>query len=265
MRKTFLTIVCTLCAGFLFAGNAGTSGVYECGTWLQLVATPFEDYHFVEWSDGNVDSVRMIEVNEDATYIAYFAANCEEYANWPVVALYDWLLMVNAREINEMGYYISPENVTWYRVVGEPDDMHNAFPQDDQVVIRGSYYLTLAKNLQNTGNYYAVVDVSNAQGMLCDGLMRTVIVNYSGNGRNATHQVKLLPNCTLPGQQLKLVGLDPNEVTTIQIFSATGQLVNTYTCSDTQFLFLAEFVAGCYHVKVSSPTITQVLKYLVRN
>ena len=225
MRKTFLTIVCTLCAGFLFAGNAGTSGVYECGTWLQLVATPFDDYHFVEWSDGNVEPVRTVEVNEDATYIAYFAANCEEYANWPVVALYDWLLMVNVTAINQMGYYISPANVTWYRVVGEPDDMHNAFPQDDQVVIRGSYYLTLAQNLQNTGNYYAVVDVSNAQGMLCDGLMRTVIINYSGGGK--APQLSLLPNYASPGQQIKLVGLNPNEEITIQVFSATGLLVRT--------------------------------------
>ena len=263
MRKTFLTIVCTLCAGFLFAGNAGTSGVYECGTWLQLVATPFDDYHFVEWSDGNVEPVRTVEVNEDATYIAYFAANCEEYANWPVVALYDWLLMVNVTAINQMGYYISPANVTWYRVVGEPDDMHNAFPQDDQVVIPGSYYLTLAKNLQNTGNYYAVVDVSNAQGMLCDGLMRTVIINYSGGGK--APQLSLLPNYASPGQQIKLVGLNLNEKTTVQVFSATGQLVRTFVCEDTQLVFPAEYIAGCYQVKVSSPSINQVLKYLVRN
>lgn len=263
MRKTFLTIVCTLFAGFLFAGNAGTSGVYECGTWLQLVATPFDDYHFVEWSDGNVEPVRTVEVNEDAIYIAYFAANCEEYANWPVVALYDWLLMVNVSAIYGMGYYISPANVTWYRVVGEPDDMHNAFPQDDQVVIRGSYYLTLAKNLQNTGNYYAVVDVSNAQGMLCDGLMRTVIINYS-NGSKAP-QLSLLPNYASPGQQIKLIGLNPNEETTVQVFSATGQLVRTFVCEDTQLVFPAEYTAGCYQVKVSSPSINQVLKYLVRN
>lgn len=263
MRKTFLTIVCTLFAGFLFAGNAGTSGVYECGTWLQLVATPFDDYHFVEWSDGNVEPVRTVEVNEDATYIAYFAANCEEYANWPVVALYDWLLMVNVSAIYGMGYYISPANVTWYRVVGEPDDMHNAFPQDDQVVIRGSYYLTLAKNLQNTGNYYAVVDVSNAQGMLCDGLMRTVIINYSNGGK--VPQLSLLPNYASPGQQIKLIGLNPNEETIVQVFSATGQLVRTFVCEDTQLVFPAEYIAGCYQVKVSSPSINQVLKYLVRN
>ena len=262
MRKTFLTIICALCAGFLFARNAGTSGVYECGTWLQLVATPFDDYHFVEWSDGNVESVRTVEVNEDATYIAYFAANCEEYANWPVVALYDWLLMVNVTAINQMGYYISPANVTWYRVVGEPDDMHNAFPQDDQVVIKASYYLTLAKNLQNTGQYYAVVDVSNAKGMLCDGLMRTVIIDYS-NGEK-THKLKLLPNYALPGQQLELVGLNPNETTTIQIFSTTGQLIRTFVCEEARFFFPAEQTAGCYHVKVSSPTVNHVLKYLVQ-
>lgn len=263
MRKTFLTIVCTLCAGFLFAENAGTSGVYECGTWLQLVAAPFDDYHFVEWSDGNVEPVRTVEVNEDATYIAYFAANCEEYANWPVVTLYDWLLMVNVTAINQMGYYISPANVTWYRVVGEPDDMHNAFPQDDQVVIRGSYYLTLAKNLQNTGNYYAVVDVSNAQGMLCDGLMRTVIINYSG--KTSTQQIALIPNYAHPNQALRLQGLNPNETTTIQVYSTAGQLVRTFVCEDTQLVFPAEYTAGCYQVKVSSLSINQVLKYLVRN
>ena len=263
MRKTFLTILCTLCAGFLFAGNAGTSGVYECGTWLQLVATPFDDFHFVEWSDGNVEQVRTIEVNEDATYIAYFADNCEEYANWPVVALYDWLLMVNVAAINEMGYYFSPQNVTWYRVVGEPDDMHNDFPQNDQVVVRDSYYLTLARNLQNTGSYYAVVDVSNAQGMLCDGLMRTVIINYSGNGGKAP-QLNLLPNCALPGQQLKLVGLIPNETTTIQVFSTAGQLMHTYTCDNEQFLFPAEIVSGCYHLRISSPSVQEVIKYVVK-
>ena len=70
MKQTFLTILYTLCAGFLYAGNSGTSGVYECGTWLQLKATPFNDFHFVKWSDGNVEPIRMVEVNEDATYIA---------------------------------------------------------------------------------------------------------------------------------------------------------------------------------------------------
>jgi len=234
-----------------------------CGEWLTIEAHPFEDYVFVKWSDDNTDSVRTIQVNEDATYIAYFAAKCEEYANWPVVALYDWLLMVNVRAINNMGYYISPQNVTWYRVVGEPDDMHNVFPQDDQVIIRDSYYLTLDKNLQGTGSYYAVVDVANAQGMLCDGLMRTVIINYSGSSQS--NRLALMPTIALPNQQLKIVGLNPNETTTIQIYSTAGQLVRTMICEgETQYLFAAEQVAGCYHVRISSLTVSQVIKYLVK-
>lgn len=265
MRKTFLTIICTLCAGFLFAGNAGTSGVYECGTWLQLVATPFDDFHFVEWSDGNVDSVRMIEVNEDATYIAYFADNCEEYANWPVVALYDWLLMVDVKQINQMGYYFTPANVTWYRVVGEADDMHNDFPQDDQIVTTGSYYLTLNQNLSGTGNYYAVVDVSNAQGMLCDGLMRSVIIQYASK---ASHKsaLALMPSVARPGQDLKIVGLNPNESAEIYVYSAAGQLVEVMqSTGQTTFYFPAQYTAGSYQVKVVSPSHNQVLRYIVHN
>ena len=263
MKQTFLTILYTLCAGFLYAGNSGTSGVYECGTWLQLKATPFNDFHFVKWSDGNVEPIRMVEVNEDATYIAYFADNCEEYANWPVVALYDWLLMVNVRAINEMGYFLSPANVTWYRVIGEPDDMHNAFPQDDQVVVRGSYYLTLDKNLKGTGSYYAVVDVSNAQGMVCDGLMRSVIINYSG--KTSTQQIALIPNYAHPNQALRLQGLNPHETTTIQVYSTAGQLLHSYTTGGEQFVFPAEGTAGCYHVRIQSDSYQTTIKYVVYN
>ncbi len=256
-----LYILSLLCFCLLVRAEVRTD--IPCGEWLTIEAHPFEDYTFVKWSDGNTDSVRSIQVNEDATYIAYFAAKCEEYANWPVVVLYDWLLMVNVSEINAMGYYFAPSNVTWYRVVGEPDDMHTYFPQDDQVLSRGSYYLTLDINLQGTGSYYAVVDVSNAQGQFCDGLMRTVIINYSGSSHSS--QVALTPTYTRPGQQLKLIGMEPNETTTIQVFSSAGQLVHTYTCKDSQYFFPAEYVAGCYYVRVSSPSVSQVLKYLVRN
>ncbi len=260
--KRLLYITSLLCFCLFCQAEVRTDVL--CGDWLTIEAHPYDDYIFVGWSDGNTDSIRSIQVNEDATYIAYFAAKCEEYANWPVVALYDWLLMVNVQAIKQMGYYISASNVKWYRVVGEPDDMHNAFPQDDQVVANNSLYLTLDRNLQGTGSYYAVVDVSNAQGKLCDGLMRTVIINYSGSGKKAP-QVDLLPTCAQPGQQLKLVGLYPNETTTVQVFSAAGQLIRSYICEDAEFFFPAEYTAGCYQVRVASSSVNQVLKYLVRN
>lgn len=259
MMKRNLYILFLLC--FCLHLQAGVRREVPCGEWITIEAHPVADYHFVKWSDGDTDSVRSIQVHEDATYIAYFAANCLDYANWPVVALYDWLLTINVQEINDQGYYFSPNNVTWYRVVGEPDDMHDVFPQDDRVMATG-YYLTLAQNLNGTGDYYAVVDVADAQGKLCSGLMRTMIISYSGNVH--APQIALMPTIATSGQSLKLVGLNPAEETTVQVYSMMGQLLHTYTCEDMQFFFDAEHTAGCYLVNVSSATIKQTTKYFVR-
>ena len=188
MMKRTLYILSLLC--FCLLLQAEVRRDVPCGEWITIEAHPLADYHFVKWSDGDTDSIRSIQVHEDAKYIAYFAANCLDYANWPVVALYDWLLTVNVKAINDQGYYFSPSDVTWYKVVGEPDDMHDVFPQDDIVMATG-YYLTLAQNFQGTGDYYAVVDVADAQGRLCSGLMRTIIISYSGNTR--APQIALMP------------------------------------------------------------------------
>lgn len=262
MRKFFSIILSIAGVCVLHSENMPQAMRVDCGSWVQLVATPYEDYHFVEWSDHNTEPTRLLQVNEDAHYIAYFAANCEEYANWPVVALYDWLLMLNVQAINDMGYYVSPAAVTWYRVVGTPDDMHTAFPQDDQLIGQG-YYLTLAQNLQGTGDYYAVADVSDAQGMLCDGLMRSVIIRYS-HGEKA-QQVVLTPNRVNAGALMQLRGLNPEEETHIRIYSSTGQLIADYLSSGTDtYPLQAAYAAGCYQVQVVSPTLSQTLRYIVQ-
>ncbi len=262
--KSFLIIAIT-CLMFFCPLKAEEHTGVVCGSWIEIAAHPFKDFHFVKWSDENTDSIRQIQVHEDATYIAFFAANCEEYANWPVVALYDWLLMVDVRQINQMGYYFTPANVTWYRVVGEADDMHNDFPQDDQIVTTGSYYLTLNQNLSGTGNYYAVVDVSNAQGMLCDGLMRSVIIQYASKTSHKS-ALALMPSAARPGQDLKIVGLNPSEQAEIYIYSAAGQLVEVMqSTGQTTFYFPAQYTAGSYQVKVVSPSHNQVLRYIVHN
>ena len=235
-----------------------------CGTWIEIAAHPFEDFHFVQWNDGNTEAVREIQVHEDARYIAYFAANCEEYANWPIVSLYDWLLMVDVRAINEMGYYFTPANVTWYHIVGEPDDMHDMFPFDDQEVSKGSYYLTLDKSLKGTGSYYAVIDVSDSKGMLCDGLMRSIIISYSGSKQPA--KVALVPNAVVVGQTMQLKGLNPQEESKIYVYNTTGQLIGQFVSTGQSFVPLeAVPVAGCYQVVVKSPTVFQTLRYIVTN
>ena len=161
LKPTFIFAIC-----FVFLSSVTRAEEYKdiiCGTWIEIAAYPMPDHHFVEWNDGNQEAVRQIQVHEDFTYIAYFAANCEEYANWPITSTaHNLMPMVDVWKINELGYYFTPEDVDWYRVVGEPDDMHNNFPLDDQLVVKGSYYLALEKKLE--GSYYAVVDVSDSQG-----------------------------------------------------------------------------------------------------
>lgn len=264
MKRSFLLYL-SLCLGIgtLTAESAGTRHVVECGKWMELTATPAEDYHFVEWSDGNKDSVRQIQVNEDAHYLAYFAANCADYANWPVVALYDWLMMLDVRTINEMGYHFGPENVIWYRVKGEVDDLLTDVRDDEQV--GSGYYLTLAKNFGGTGDYYAVVDVSaSSSGMLCDQIMRSVIIHYC-NDDSHQRKLALLPNVTTRNGLIKLVGLVPYETSQLYVYSATGQLLDVMqTNGETYFHLQAPVTDGCFYVKVITPTVQTTLPFLVR-
>ncbi len=67
------------------AGENGTvtgGGTYDYGTNHDIEATADDDYHFVEWQDGNTDNPRTITIDEttpDVTYTATFALNVTYY------------------------------------------------------------------------------------------------------------------------------------------------------------------------------------------
>ena len=178
----------------------------------------------------------------------------------PVVALYDWLLMLNVNEINEMGYYFSLSDVSWYRVVGEPDDIYNNFPLDDQLLAEGSSYLTLDQNLNGTGNYYAVVEVNGTD---TENLLRSEIISYSGRKQPA--KLALHPNTITMGQSMLLSGLNPKENTEISVYSVTGQLVETRVSKGESTISLdATRARGLYQVLVKSASDTETLSYIVK-
>ena len=186
-----------------------------------------------------------------------------EETELPVVSLYDWLLMLNINAINEMGYYFSQSDVNWYRVVGEPDDIHTDFPSDDQLVVEGSYYLTLENSLKGTGNYYAIVDVHQKQDMSGDSFMRSEIISYSTAKQPA--KLALLPGVVANGQPLQLIGLNPEETTNIYVYNATGQLINQVSSTGNTTLNLdAASLAGYYQVIVQSLSTTETLRYIVK-
>jgi len=253
----------------IFLSTCLTIGAKElpvsCGDWIEISATPYEDYHFDHWSDGDTSATRQIQVNEDLHYKAYFAANCFEYANIPIIEYYDWLLMIDVRHLRDVkGYVFAENNVKWYRVVGEPDDMHDVFPQDDQLVCSG-YYLTIDRNLWTTGDYYAVVDVAaSPAGVLCTELMRTVIAHFTGI--QPTQRLAITPSYIGPGQQMKIIGLDPRVSTTIRVYDMIGRLLlDQVTQDQTTYYLQAAHTPGCYNVVVSWDNQEQVLRYLVNN
>ena len=54
-------------------GTATGGGVYRYGQPVTLVATPKEGYHFVRWSDNNMDNPRTYYVKSDEVVRAFFA------------------------------------------------------------------------------------------------------------------------------------------------------------------------------------------------
>lgn len=231
-----------------------------CGEWVSFSAGSRPGFHFEQWSDGSTDSVRTVQVNEPAAYIAFFSDACVEYANWPVVALYDWLIMLNVKAVEQQGFYLSEADVKWYRATGDPDDVHLDFPQDDELVCSG-YYLTLDQNLGGTGLYYAVANVVDPQGRYCEQLARSQVIDYHAP---AAARVRLAPNNVTIGQTMVLSGLSPEEESRICVYSSTGQLVDQFTSAGEDQLELeAHPAAGCYLVRVDDSRGRQVIRYIV--
>ena len=269
MRKNLRYIFVILCLWVSIASAVATDHVsVTCGDWVTIQATPLEGFRFTHWSDGDTSALRTIQVFEDVTFTAFFAIDCDEYANWPVVALYDWLIMLNVKYINDsLGYYFGPEKVTWYQVVGELDDLSNPDSWNDVPVVEGSYYLTLDQNLTGTGDYYALIDVSStSSGHLCSGYMCSELVRYSSNSMDngMTKGPHLMPSVAKTSETIRLVGLQVNELTNITIYDINGRMLSTMQSEGKHTVIIETyFIPGCYLVKVDSPSGHYSLKFIL--
>lgn len=234
-----------------------------CGTWLTLRATAVEDWHFERWSDGNTDSVRLIEITSDTTLYAHFAPNCGDYAALPVVSLYDWLLMLDVRAIQAKGYFFGEENVAWYRVRGVPDKIDEGVSADDERMATG-YYLTIDQSFLGTGDYYAAVDMSaDPSGELCGSVLRSEIVHYVSTTPAAVPPV-LEPTVVRPNESQRILRLNPHAPTTVTVYDIAGHRLQTLSADGVERMSLqAEGGAGCYQVLVQNGDQRTVLRYIV--
>ena len=251
-----------LCTLYSVPGTPARAEEFSCGTWLELRAVPVEDWHFERWSDGNTDSVRLIEITSDTTLYAHFAPNCGDYPALPVVALYDWLIMLDMKTINEKGYYFGEENVTWYRVRGAPDKIEDGASADDERMGTG-YSLTIDQSFVGTGDYYAFVDVSSSPTvLLCTDFMRSELVHYSSSA--APPSPLLEPTMVRPNEQQRILQLNPDYPTTVAIYDISGKRWKTLAAEGVERLSMqAAPFAGCYQVVVQNGEQQTVLRYIV--
>ena len=60
-------------------GYTTGSGQYSFGDWITIEAIAYDGYQFVQWNDGNKESIRSIQVTEDVRYTAYFERKTIDY------------------------------------------------------------------------------------------------------------------------------------------------------------------------------------------
>ena len=202
-------------------------------------------------------------VTGDASYTATFTAtSCGDYPLLPVVDLYDWLLMLDVRSARAMGYVFSEEDVTWYRVQGEPDKISDGVAADDVRVGTG-YSFTLNESLANTGDYYAMVDVSSSStGVPCTGMVRSNRIHCTASSGMFTPV--LAPTLVQSGEPQQVIGLNPDASTIMDVYDISGRLLRTVSGEGVDRLDVkAETVPGCYQVIVQNGNQRAILRYMV--
>jgi hypothetical protein len=60
-------------------GYTTGSGQYSFGDWITIEAIAYDGYQFVQWNDGNKESIHSVQVTEDIKYIAYFERKTIDY------------------------------------------------------------------------------------------------------------------------------------------------------------------------------------------
>ncbi len=250
-------------------GDGGTvsgGGTYSYGTEVTLTATPEHGYHVSKWSTGETSAEIKITVTEDMAFTVSFihqtADNTPECANAPAVAKYDWLLMLNANAIKDMGYNLNENIVDWYRVVGEMDNLDSG-ERDDEKVGTG-YYYTINSKLNDSGDYYALIDLPwQTTEVGCSGLMRTVVFHYAPKG-TTKRAMAVSPTITYPEQQIEVVNL-PKEEVEVYVYDVAGRLYRSFrTDGEPAAAFKAEPMAGTYIVVVWTSKGKETFKYIVR-
>lgn len=199
----------------------------------------------------------------DITMIRQNADNTPECDGAPSVAKFDWLLMLNVKALNSLGYKFSESSVSWYRVVGDIDNLDDPESKRNDIIVGTGYGYTIDKSLAGTGDYYALIDLPvQTADVGCKGIMRTSVHHYS---KRVTAKPSVVPTMAAPSQRMQVIDLPLDENVEILVYDYVGRLCQTFTSQgDATAWFDAEKTAGNYMVVIKTAEGVETVKYIVK-
>ena len=256
MRKLFAILLSCLPLVLWAAPTSGED--IDCGTKVKVTATPKPGYHFEQWSDGNTDNPRWIDVQADSAITAIFAPDCQ-LPVVPVEALYDWMLVVNKPELNKMGFAPAENEVNWYRVVNKIDERGDE-KRDDELVHVG-YYLTVTHAGSADDFYYAEIQVDAPESyVLCSDTLRSTTWKFDGT--QALYRLSGTTfACNYTDGKVRITGLPPGETVGITLYDPIGRCILRTSTKEPEFDFDAPPV-GCYIIQISTRAGTFGIRYI---
>ncbi|MBQ2540300.1 MAG: hypothetical protein II551_01475 [Paludibacteraceae bacterium] len=241
---------------------------------VAVTAAPVTECNSYTWKfDANNDTL-ITTSSTGAGYTHKFQTvnGCDSVVTLPVtikvpyqsslslVSYYgDRLLMINRNEINAIdGWNLDSldvedgQYVTWYEIdkSGNETKVGNGY----------TYNLPNGDQLPTGYTYYAVISLPAVSGA-CGAEGTTVkytIPAHSG-------APMLAPNLARPGEQMRVLNLNPDQTTYIRVYTAEGHLISQYEVSNQATYYMpAQKESGFYLVEVESADVKSTLRYIVK-
>ena len=170
------------------------------------------------------------------------------------------LIMINRNEINAIpGWQLDsldiehPEYVIWHEIDLDGNDTE----------VGTGYYYTLASGepLPTGYTYYAVIEIPATAGAVCGAKGETEHYTIPAPAGVPA----LVPSLARPGEEIRIINLDPETRTMVRIYSADGLLQATYRVAGQEtYTIKAAEARGFYMVELSNDEIQSTLRYIVK-
>ena len=170
---------------------------------------------------------------------------------------FDRILMIDRQQLLDLGWTV--DELPEFAPVGLVKWFFNDAELSDPKYNNKGYYLTYEKGdyLPN-GKYSAVVDLDpEGCGKKAQG---EVTLNHAAAAAPA-----LMPTLAQPGEDIKVLNLDPEQTTIIRVYTTEGLIQGTYTTTGVEtFIIKAAADHGFYMVELSNEGLNTTLRYIVK-